>query len=227
MPTQHRQHRPNGERTARHNKMSTPLWWRICDHFLPCQLCDSAPREQGVLCSDCAQNLPLLQLQLERHEQRIWAACHYDAPISNIIQQFKYQQQLHWQRLLGQLLSAAPLNGAQAIVPMPISPARLAERGYNQALLLAKQLQKHTGLPLWQPVERHAQHSQKGLTRVERLHNLDQQFRFAPKHPMHYRKVLIVDDVVTTGSSIAALAEVLYSSGCQQVQACCVAAAQA
>ncbi len=204
-----------------------PLWWQLSDKLLPCQLCDSAPRQHGVLCHDCHVGLPWLKQSIERHEQNIWVACHYQAPIAEIIQQFKYQQQLHWQRLLGQLLQQMPYHRVQAIVPMPISPARLQQRGYNQALLLAKQFSRHSKLPIWQPVIRHAQHSQKGLSRVERLHNLDRQFTFAAVSKLCYRKVLIVDDVVTTGSSIAALAEVLYSSGCQQIQACCIAAARA
>lgn len=214
------------QRTRSAASKNRPLWWRLSDWFLPCQLCDSAPRQHGVLCDDCARGLPWLAQTIERHEQQIWVACHYESPISNLIQQFKYQQQLHWQRLLGQLLTTVPIKGVQAIVPMPISPARLQQRGYNQALLLAKQLQQQTGLPIWQPVQRHAQHSQKGLSRVERLHNLDQQFAFLPPNQLRYRHVLLLDDVVTTGSSIAALAEVLYSSGCHHIQACCVAAAQ-
>lgn len=220
-------HRSNATSTLRHvqRPFKHPLLWRISDALLPCQLCDAAPRQYGVLCVDCHQTLPWLQQSMQRHEQQIWSACHYAYPIAELIQQFKYQQQLHWQRLLGQLLQSVPLKGIQALVPMPISQHRLQQRGYNQALLLAQHLQRVSGLPVWQPVQREAQHSQKGLSRAERLHNLDQQFTFVAAGRLRYRHVLIVDDVVTTGSSIAALADVLLSSGCKQIQACCVAAA--
>jgi ComF family protein len=108
---------------------------------------------------------------------------------------------------------------------MPISTDRLVERGFNQTLLLAQALSKSLNLPIWQPVQRLAQHSQKGLSRIERLENIEQQFVAIPPNHLRYRKVLIIDDVVTTGSSITALSHVLQQLGCQQIYSICLAAA--
>jgi ComF family protein len=156
----------------------------------------------------------------------IQVACHYDYPIDRIIQKFKYEQQLHFQNLLaGALLELRPPK-IQAIVPMPISNERLVERGYNQSLVLAKIMAKALNIPIWQPITRLQQHSQKGLSRLERLEDIEQQFQINTTSKLRYRRVLILDDVVTTGSSIHALKQKLEELGCQKIYAACVASAE-
>ncbi|GAB01217.1 MULTISPECIES: ComF family protein [Acinetobacter] len=196
----------------------------LFDYFTPCDLCDVGIKQQFGVCSNCWQQLPWLKQQIQRHEQHIYVACHYQYPIDRIIQQFKYEQKLEYERLLAGLLLQLKLPKIQAIVPMPISTDRLIERGYNQSLLLAKTLSQHLNVPIWQPVQRLAQHSQKGLTRLERLDHIEQQFIACPPNKIRYRNVMIVDDVVTTGSSIHALSEILKQLGCQKINAICLAA---
>ena len=118
------------------------------------------------------------------------------------------------------------LPKVSAVVPMPISTERLVERGYNQSLLLARQVAKQLKVPLWQPVSRLQQHSQKGFSRLERIENIEAQFQINTASKLRYRKVLIIDDVVTTGSSIYALSQQLKVLGCQQIYAACVAGAK-
>ncbi|ERQ00067.1 competence protein ComF [Acinetobacter sp. COS3] len=197
---------------------------QLFDYFTPCDLCDVGIKQQFGVCSNCWQQLPWLKQQIQRHEQHIYVACHYQYPIDRIIQQFKYEQKLEYERLLAGLLLQLKLPKIQAIVPMPISIDRLIERGYNQSLLLAKTLSLHLNVPIWQPVQRLAQHSQKGLTRLERLDHIEQQFIACPPNKIRYRNVMIVDDVVTTGSSIHALSEILKQLGCQKIYAICLAA---
>ncbi len=199
---------------------------QLFDYFTPCSLCDIGMKRHFGVCQSCWQQLPWLKQSVERNQQQIFVACHYQYPVDRIIQQFKYQQKLHHQRLLNGLLLQLRLPKVHAIVPMPISTDRLVERGFNQSLLLAQALGKHLNIPVWQPVQRLAQHSQKGLSRLERLEHIEQQFIAAPPDPIRYRRVLIVDDVVTTGSSITALSHVLQQLGCQQVYSLCLAAAQ-
>lgn len=199
---------------------------QVFDYFTPCSLCDIGMKRQFGVCQSCWQQLPWLKQSIERNQQQVLVACHYHYPIDRIIQQFKYEQKLHHQRLLNGLLLQLKLPKVHAIVPMPISIDRLTERGFNQALLLAKALSESLNVPVWQPVQRLAQHSQKGLSRLERLEDIEQQFVAAPPNSMRYRKVLIIDDVLTTGSSITALSKVLEQLGCQQVYSACVAAAQ-
>lgn len=108
---------------------------------------------------------------------------------------------------------------------MPISTARLCERGYNQAMLIAEGVAKQLNLPIWQPVLRRAEHTQKGLSRLERIAGIEQQFVPDLRVRTRFRRVMIIDDVVTTGSSIYALSQALTTLGCQRIYPVCVAAA--
>ena len=192
----------------------------------PYVLCGIDHQHHHSVCSDCWQQLPWLKQNIQRQEMQIQVACHYAYPMDRIIQKFKYEQQLHFQNLLAGSLSSLRLPKIQAIVPMPISSQRLAERGYNQSLVLAKILAKQLNIPVWQPVARLVQHSQKGLSRIERLDQIEQQFVIATKTRIQYRKVLMLDDVVTTGSSLHALKQKLQQLGCEKVYAACIASAE-
>ena len=192
----------------------------------PCLLCGIDRQQHHSLCTDCWAQLPWFKQAVDRHEHSISCAFHYDFPIDRIIQIYKYEQQLHYQNLLAQSLLSLRLVRVQAIVPMPISVERLKDRGYNQMLLVAQMMAMQLGIPVWQPVIRQAQHAQKGLSRLERLENIEQQFIIDPTEKRRFRKVLIIDDVVTTGSSIHALSTLLHRLHCTQVYAACIAAAQ-
>ena len=195
-------------------------------YISPCVLCGIDAQHNHSLCKDCWNSLPWLKEPVLRQEMQILAACRYDYPLDRIIQQYKYQQQLQYQTALTGLLCELKYPKVHAIVSMPISLEKLAERGYNQSLQIAKGLAAHLQLPIWQPVQRLQQHSQKGLSRLERLQDIEQQFVPRDDLKSRYRKVLIVDDVVTTGSSIHALKQCLEQLGCQQVYSVCLAAAQ-
>ncbi|MBE2166274.1 ComF family protein [Acinetobacter oleivorans] len=190
----------------------------------PCLLCESDVREKHSLCKDCWKQLPWLKQTIQRNDQSVLVACDYAYPVSRIIQQFKYEQKLHYEILLGEILKQLKFPKVQAIVPMPISNQRLIERGFNQSLLLANILSKQLKIPVWQPVQRLAEHSQKGLSRLERFENIEQQFIALSQEKRRYRRVLIIDDVITTGSSIHALSQTLKQLGCTSIYAACLAA---
>ncbi|WP_089605378.1 ComF family protein [Acinetobacter piscicola] len=192
----------------------------------PCLLCGIDKQQQHSLCTDCWDHLPWYKQHIERYEQNILCAHHYLFPIDRVIQTYKYEQQLQYQTLLSNSLLNLRLPKVQAIVPMPISTERLKERGYNQMLIIAKIMAIELKIPVWQPVIRAAQHSQKGLSRIERLENIEQQFQIIKTERRRYKKVLIIDDVVTTGSSVHALKLALENLGCQQVHTACIAAAE-
>lgn len=194
---------------------------------LPCQFCGLERGHQASLCQDCWNHLPWFKQSVQRQEIEVQVACHYAYPIDRVIQQFKYEQQLHFQILLTGLLKQLEYRQIQAIVPMPISTQRLAERGYNQSIILAQRLGQHLNIPVWQPIQRQHQHAQKGLSRLERLDQIEQQFKIAPTNALRYRRVLMLDDVVTTGSSLKTLERALAELGCRKIEAVCIAAAQA
>ena len=203
-----------------------PLLHKAMQRLSPCVLCGIDHQRHHSLCTDCWHQLPWLKQNIQRQEMQIQVACHYAYPMDRIIQKFKYEQQLHFQSVLVGSLIDLKLPKIQAIVPMPISSQRLAERGYNQSLVLAKILAKQLKIPVWQPVARLAQHSQKGLSRIERLDQIEQQFVIATKTRVRYRTVLMLDDVVTTGSSLHALKQKLEQLGCQKIYAACITSAE-
>jgi ComF family protein len=191
----------------------------------PCQLCHSDSQTIHSVCQDCWQQLPWAHQTIQRQEMQFQIACNYAYPMDRLIQLFKYEQKLHLQNLLAGALLSLDLPKVSAVVPMPISTERLAERGYNQSLLLAKQVAKQMNIPIWQPVIRLKQHSQKGLSRLERIEDIQSQFQLSTTSKIRYRRVLIIDDVVTTGSSIRALTQKLEELGCQKIYAACLAGA--
>jgi len=180
----------------------------------PCQLCHNDYQTIYSVCQDCWNQLPWAHQTIQRQEMQVQIACHYDYPMDRLIQLFKYEQKLYLENLLAGTLISLKLPKVSAVVPMPISTDKLVQRGYNQSLLLAKQVAKHLQVPVWQPVSRLKQHSQKGLSRLERIEDIEAQFQISTSSKLRYRKVLIIDDVVTTGSSIRALNQKLQELGC-------------
>lgn len=196
------------------------------DKLQPCQLCHNDYQTIYSVCQDCWNQLPWAHQTIQRQEMQVQIACHYDYPMDRLIQLFKYEQKLYLENLLAGALISLKLPKVSAVVPMPISTDKLVQRGYNQSLLLAKQVAKHLQVPVWQPVSRLKQHSQKGLSRLERIEGIEAQFQISTSSKLRYRKVLVIDDVVTTGSSIRALNQKLEELGCQQIYTACVAAAK-
>ena len=196
------------------------------NRFQPCQLCQTDYQSRHSVCEDCWQQLPWAHQIIQRQEIQFQVACNYAYPMDRLIQLFKYEQKLHLEPLLAGALLTLKLPKVSAVVPMPISTERLVERGYNQSLLLARHVARHLQVPLWQPIERLKQHSQKGLSRLERIEDIEDQFRITTSAKVRYRKVLIIDDVVTTGSSVRALSQQLERLGCQQIYAACLAGAK-
>ena len=106
------------------------------------------------------------------------------------------------------------------VVPVPLHPARLRERGFNQAELLAKILAQKINIPLGRALERiRYTTTQTAFDRVERMENLYGAFRLRKKIGVRGLHVLLVDDILTTGSTLSECARVLREAGAQSVYA--------
>ncbi len=105
----------------------------------------------------------------------------------------------------------------EALIPVPVHPSRLIKRGYNQAVLLAEELSKLTGIPADDRlvIRRVKTAAQKELDVAERRKNLARAFACSESCP--YRRVLVVDDIYTSGSTADALALLLLSAGAEEV----------
>ena len=120
-------------------------------------------------------------------------------------------------RLLRDELSSKISDLPEAILPVPLHPRRLRQRGFNQSIELARPLAKHLGIPLViDAVERRVDTpAQTGLSKQQRGVNLRRAFRLRESLP--YRNVVIVDDVITTGQTVTALANCLRKAGVERV----------
>lgn len=123
-------------------------------------------------------------------------------------------------RLLLDAQQRAPLNRAELIVAVPLHPKRERERGFNQALLLARELARVTGLPLDEhSVTRrlHTERHRSGMDAKARRQSVAE--AFAVRHPklVAGKRVLLVDDVFTTGATVSSCAATLKDAGAEEV----------
>ena len=110
-----------------------------------------------------------------------------------------------------------------ALIPVPLHPKRRRERGYNQAELIAEELARLTGIPVEKKLLLRTVHTQpqRRLSAKERKNNLKNAFQMSKKI-VQLEKVLLIDDIYTTGSTVDAAAEVLMSAGVKKVYVLCI-----
>lgn len=171
----------------------------------------------GAPCGAClAHPLPL------RH---CHCAVDYTPPWDHLIVQFKYRGAVDLADVLSlRLANAVPAADASAVdivLPMPLSRQRLAERGYNQAWELARRVAHHHrlkahALALQRPLHRDPQ---AGLDRAERRRNLRGVFAVPQPSQVAGSHLALVDDVMTTGATLAEAAQALLDAGAASIQA--------
>jgi ComF family protein len=177
-----------------------------------CAACDAPSRAGAVFCAGCA-------LVVERCDD-LRGPFVYGGPIAVAITRFKYKPVPELARPLGELLAheIARLDiDVDAVVPVPLHVSRLFERGFNQAALLAAPVARTLRVPhLARALERtRPTEKQAELDRGARLRNVASAFRARGRVPA---RVLLVDDVRTTGATQNACAEALRAAGCTDVR---------
>jgi len=158
----------------------------------------------------------------------------YSAELSRIIQALKFDGRRGIAGLLAPLLASTLLDswGLQeidVIVPVPLHPKRKRERGYNQAALLGRSLAILVGLPFCDNALARVRSTlpQVGLSDKERAHNMRHAFRCVRPTAIRGLRVLLIDDVMTTGSTAANACEALLEGGALRVSVLAVARAVA
>ena len=208
-----------------------------------CLLC-GAPlpwSQRGSVCLPCWNRIPWspgLRPRADVLRAILWGA-DYDGAIRDLIHAFKFAGLDYLGAPLGEHLALriAPLFGTaiprpDLIVPVPLHWWRSMRRGFNQAHLLAAAIARVTGLPL-RPrllLRCRAGRRQLGSSRHERLRSLDACFevprgltRRRPRAELEGRRILLVDDVLTTGATLLACARILHRAGARSVVGCVLA----
>lgn len=208
----------------------------------PCILCGTLSPD-GVWCSDCDKSLPLLTsslcpvcalptlnndvcghcLKSPPHFRHTVAAYAYAFPLDKLMLALKYGAQLNLAERLGDKLAQKVITRPDCLVAMPLHPQRLKQRGFNQSLQLAR----HIGRQLKLPVLISACHrvrdtaSQSTLPWNERRKNMRKAFVSNPE--VAGKHIAIVDDVMTTGTTLNELSQALLEAGATEVSAWVVA----
>lgn len=132
-------------------------------------------------------------------------------------------------RLLVAAQRRAPLSSATLVVPVPLHAERERERGFNQAAVIARQLAKQVGLPLddWSLVRAmHSERHRAGMDARARRESVEDAFEVVRPRLVRDERVLLIDDVFTTGATVSACASVLLAAGAHDVFVLTVARAE-
>ncbi len=195
-------------------------WCGPCDAALPylphahCPAC-ALPTPDGALCGRC----------LGKHPQfdRTVAAFAYRFPLDRVVQALKFNEQLHLAAPLADRLAERIVCRPDCVVPMPLHPARLQERGHNQSLEIARRIASALDIPLLAHacIRLRDTPPQSGLKWKQRGKNMRRAFHCVEN--LQGRHVAMVDDVMTSGASLNELALALRRAGAPEVSAWVVA----
>ena len=176
-----------------------------------CTRCARPLTEYGLICGQCQQHPP--------HYDAACSPLHYRDHAWQLILDLKFREKLRNARLLAALFHARlPDQPApQALIPVPLHPKRLRERGYNQSLQLARELRRLANIPVDHQAIQRCRHTvrQSDLQLKDRRGNVRNAFeiRLAPSAG----HVAIVDDVMTSGHTVNEVARILKKSGVERV----------
>ena len=190
-----------------------------------CRQCALPLPEENMLCGQCQQNPPAFS--------QVIAPFRYGFPLDSLIPAFKYQHKLTYGRLMARLMLQAIVHHYEErnqalpdrVIPLPLHRARQAQRGYNQALGLARPIARQLAVPLDRRnlIRQRATTAQQGLDAQQRRVNLQGAFICRDPAALEGRHIALVDDVVTTGTTVNEASRTLMAAGAASVSIWCIA----
>jgi ComF family protein len=195
-----------------------------------CAACDEPVARPASFCPPCARSA----LRPAPGPTREIAAFVYGGPVARAIARLKYERRPDLGLPLGDLLFRAierrrsdvegrdrcAIRGeGRIVIPVPLHPSRLAERGYNQSMLLGHRVARQLGAPFWPLALRRtrATEAQATLDRPRRIANVLRAFEVRRPERLCGRSILLVDDVRTTGATLDACRSALHEAGATDV----------
>ena len=183
----------------------------IYDHFNECILCSKVCEPSGI-CKACRPCF-----------SRAWCVGQRAEVLRKVIDDYKFENVKAARIPLASLLSSTigMLPSSVVLVPIPTIPAHIRRRGYDHAVLLAKQLAKMQGVEMKRILQRSSYTEQRGGTKVQRQTRAKEAFK--SQTPLSGGVYLLVDDIVTTGATLQFAAQTLLDAGADEVWVCAVA----
>jgi ComF family protein len=189
-------------------------------------------QKESMLCMRCMEALP--ETNFEYHpgnpvEKIFWGrltlvsgtAQFYftkESLMQQLLHEFKYKrnQELGWQlgKIMGSQLKKANRFTADALIPLPLFPAKEKKRGYNQATILCRGISESMNIPVLDQIITRHQHTETQTTksRIDRLKNMEGKFILTNPGAIQGKHLLLVDDVVTTGATLESCANELLKA---------------
>lgn len=207
-----------------------------------CASCsERAPRIEPPFCATCSEPFQGAITETFACANCAHRTLHFESAVSafrsrgvvrKIVHEFKYGKQAHLKYLVAEWLAEALVDPRlagrrfDALVPVPLHPTRQRERGFNQAELLAELLSTRSGIPMRATLQRvRYTTTQTAFDRAERMENLHNAFRLRKNADVRGLRVLLIDDILTTGSTLGECARVLKAGGALSVHAATAARA--
>ena len=186
-------------------------------------------RKESSICARCLHQLPetfFYQTENNPVEHLFWGrmpvqaamAAYYftsDSLLQNLLHELKYRGNRAVGIQLGQLMGAkikeAPRFNPDVLIPVPLHPKKKRERGFNQAALLCEGIANILKIPVETDflIKKQFTSSQTKKNRINRWENVDHTFSINPHHSLENKKILLVDDVLTTGATLEACGQLI------------------
>lgn len=213
-----------------------------------CLMCNgNLLKNESHICLYCRYHLPLANYHKDSDNvlnkrfagkvtiKYAWAFLKFTkgGKVQNVLHHLKYNGKKDAGVLLGKWFGAELKKHKlhtefDSIIPVPLHPSKLKKRGYNQCDPIIEGLSMQMGVTAYPAALKRNTHnrSQTRLNRMERYENTKQIFEVADIEPVKNKRILLVDDVVTTGSTLESCVSALQNAQCQEVSIACLAAAQ-
>ena len=175
----------------------------------------ASPIEEEIKCYDCLKNNHIFT-----ESKSVFV---YEAHSKKMILSLKHSYKFHYAPLLGKWMAESGkslIEKSDVLIPIPLHWSRLLKRGFNQAALLAHHVGRAAKKPVLYNVLKRAKKTptQDGLSRAERQKNMNDVFAVKEKNVILNKNIMLIDDVMTTGATLDAAAQILVKNGAASVR---------